>query len=228
MKHTLTSLPIYAHFCSGIHKSARRPSTMTQWVSFAAGLRRIAGRRRPNFSRSRAARPRHSRRLHPGKRPPRRVPTRTSQDGARPSASKSAGLARTAPARNEKAGCIHEDVAALSNQDRGPGLIPLVSHWGAALVRRPQNGATLQVTRSADSHSLRDHMPRWAAPLPAVARSQDHFGDIHNRPRECNVRSCRNGVGGLRLCCGDIGGAVQPVGCRAHLCWCRHAGTRGR
>jgi hypothetical protein len=118
MKDTGICLLIYAHFHLEIHKSASRPSTMTSWVSFAAGLRRIAGRRRPNLSRSRAGRPRHRQTFHPWKRPPRCVPTRTSQDGARPSAGKSARLAKSAPARNEQPRFIDGDVAALSDQDR--------------------------------------------------------------------------------------------------------------
>ena len=127
VKHTWTCLLLNAHLRLEIHKSATRPSTMTPWVSFAAGLRRIAGRRRPNFSRSRAGRPRHRRRLRRAKRPSRHVPTRTSQDGARPSASKSGWLARNAPARNEKPPFIEGDVAALSDQDRWPATDVRVS-----------------------------------------------------------------------------------------------------
>src|SRR5580693_5137880 len=90
------------HLRQDIRKFLSCPSTMTPWVSFTAGLRRIARRRRPNLLRSRARRPRHRRRLRRGKRPARHAPTPTGQDGARPSASKSARLARSAPARNEK------------------------------------------------------------------------------------------------------------------------------
>jgi hypothetical protein len=138
MKHTGICLLIYAHFHLEIHKSASRPSTMTSWVSFAAGLRRIAGRRRPNLSRSRAGRPRHRQTFHPWKRPPRCVPTRTSQDGARPSAGKSARLAKSAPARNEQPRFIDGDVAALSDQDRRPATDIRVMRSSSAVLRQLQ------------------------------------------------------------------------------------------
>jgi hypothetical protein len=95
---------------------------MTPWVSLTAGLRRIARRRRPSFLMRRARRPRHRRRLRRGKRLARHAPTRIGQDGARPSASKSARLARSAPAGNEKPRFVDEDVATLNDQDRWPAV----------------------------------------------------------------------------------------------------------
>ena len=135
---------------------------MTPWVSFTAGLRRIARRRRPNFLRRRARRPRHRRRLRRGKRPARHAPTRIGQDGVRPSASKSAGLARSAPARNEKPRFVDEDVATLSDQDR----------WPAPEVRGGASASTCRASSRAPplARFRGDQRKRGLSSLPVAAR----------------------------------------------------------
>jgi hypothetical protein len=88
----------------------------------------------------------------------------------RPSASKSAGLARSAPARNEKPRFADEDVATLSDQDRWPATDVRVS----VTAQGPQcregrcESPSLQASAEPLSHHMQ-HRRHRCVPLADVA-----------------------------------------------------------